>query len=94
MFAASFCFADAISESIQQTALQAGGFAAIAAPLQQEELAAGTLAGGLYRGLLLQGVCLMAAAFDLSPWRLPGQVLQQLLDLVVAVVAGGWGATY
>jgi hypothetical protein len=82
--------ADAISESIQQTALQAGGFAAVAAPLQQEELAAGTLAGGLYRGLLLQGVCLMAAAFDLSPWRLPGPVLQQLLDLMVAVVAGGW----
>jgi hypothetical protein len=42
------------------------------------------------KGLCLDvGVCLMAAAFELSPWRLPGQVLQQLLDLVVAVVAGG-----
>uniref|UniRef100_A0A383VTA8 Uncharacterized protein n=1 Tax=Tetradesmus obliquus TaxID=3088 RepID=A0A383VTA8_TETOB len=79
--------ADAISESIQQMALQAGGFAAIAAPLQQEELAPGTLAGGLFRGLLLQGLCLMAAAFDLSPWRLPGQVLSQLLELWAAVVA-------
>ncbi|KAF6258720.1 hypothetical protein COO60DRAFT_1701205 [Scenedesmus sp. NREL 46B-D3] len=79
--------ADAICEGIQQVALQAGGFAAVAAPLEQEELAVGTLAGGLFRGLLLQGVCLMAAAFDLSPWRLPGPVLQQLLDLVVAVVA-------
>ncbi|WIA13954.1 hypothetical protein OEZ85_002523 [Tetradesmus obliquus] len=79
--------ADAISESIQQMALQAGGFAAIAAPLQQEELAPGTLAGGLFRGLLLQGLCLMAAAFDLSPWRLPGTVLTQLLELWAAVVA-------
>jgi hypothetical protein len=43
--------------------------------------------GGFF---LVVGVCLMAAALDLSPCRLPGQVLQQLLDLVVAVVAGGW----
>lgn len=90
---ASAVLADAICEGIQQVALQAGGFAAVAAPLEQEELAVGTLAGGLFRGLLLQGVCLMAAAFDLSPWRLPGPVLQQLLDLVVAVVAGGWHAS-
>lgn len=82
-------FADAISSSIQQNALQAGGFAAIAAPLAQEELAAGTLAGGLFRGLLLQGLCLMAAAFDLSPWTLPAVVLQQLVDLLVTAVEGG-----
>jgi hypothetical protein len=41
-------------------------------------------------GYVWQSARLMAAAFDLSPWRLPGQVLQQLLDLVVAVVAGAW----
>jgi hypothetical protein len=39
-----------------------------------------------FEGLcLVAGLCLMAAAC-----RLPGQMLQQLLDLVVAVVAGAW----
>ncbi|KAF8066207.1 LIP1P [Scenedesmus sp. PABB004] len=80
--------ADALSSSIQEKAMRAGGFAALAAPLAREELAGGTLAGGLVRGLLLQGCCLMCLAFDPSPWRLPGALLDQLVELLVETVQG------
>lgn len=77
-----------MSPSIQQNALQAGGFGAIAAPLSLEELSPNSLAGLLHRGLLLQGISLMAGAFDLSPMLLPGPLLQQLIETVVDTVKG------
>lgn len=88
IYCTSVGFADSISPSIQNNALQAGGFAAIAAPLSLEELAPNSLAGALHRGLLLQGISLMASAFDLSPLLLPGDILQQLVTTVVHAVKG------
>jgi hypothetical protein len=45
---------DALSSSIQEAAMRAGGFAALSASLALEELSGNTLAGGLHRGLMLQ----------------------------------------
>lgn len=81
-------YADAISPSIQHIALQAGGFAAIAAQLALDELSADSMAGCLHRGLALQGISLMASAFDLSPMLLPGPMLQQLITAVIDTVQG------
>lgn len=44
------------------------------------------------RGVLLNGTCLVATAFDLSCWRLPEPLLSSLVTLVSELVTGEWVA--
>ena len=81
--------ADGVEASHQERALSAGGFGAVGAMLALEGVAPPGLQGAVHRKVLLQALCVQAAAFHLSPWRLPGAVVGALVQLLADLLQGG-----